>query len=156
WLVWRALPETRPAHHESGPQRRPGLVRGFLAPYRDRPFALFVLLSLLLMLVFMQHFTALALDMAAHGIPRATLGAVLALNGAVIVLVPPFAGPLLARVDRSYAIAAGAALMGLGFGLNALARGAPLFALGVAVWSLGEIAVLPTANAVVADVALPE
>src|SRR5439155_254425 len=113
---------------------------GFMAPYRDRPFALFVLLSLLVLLVFMQHFTPLPLDMAAHGIPRATLGVVLALNGVLIVLVQPFAGPLLSLINRSYAIAAGAAL----------------FALGVVVWSLGEIAVLPIANAVVADVALPE
>jgi len=157
FLVWRAVPETRPAHNDAGPHPRPaGLVRGFMAPYRDRPFALFVLLSLLVLLVFMQHFTPLPLDMAAHGIPRATLGVVLALNGVLIVLVQPFAGPLLSRINRSYAIAAGAALVGLGFGVNALARGAPLFALGVVVWSLGEIAVLPIANAVVADVALPE
>src|SRR5262249_59012282 len=37
-----------------------------------------------------------------------------------------------------------------------LARTAPLFALGVIVWTLGEIAVLPVGNSVVADVALSE
>lgn len=157
WLVWRAVPETRPGHADGTPRpRSPGIVRGFLAPYRDRPFALFVLLSLLVLLVFMQHFTSLPLDMAAHGMPRAVLGMVLGLNGALIVLVQPFASPFLSRHNRSYTLAAGAALVGLGFGLNALATGAPLFALGVIVWTVGEMAVLPIANAVVADVALPE
>jgi MFS family permease len=157
YLVWRAVPETRPGHHDAAKRPRPpGLVRGFLAPYRDGPFALFVLLSFALLLVFMQHFTTLPLDMAAHHMSRAALGAVLALNGILIVLVQPFAAPRLTRLNRSHAIAGGAALFGVGFGLNALARGAPLFALGVTVWTLGEMAVLPIANAVVADVALPE
>jgi MFS family permease len=157
FIVWLAVHETRPEHAGGGSRPRPqGFVGGFLAPYRDRPFALFVLLSALVLLVFMQHFAALPLDMAAHGMSRAALGAVLALNGILIVFVQPFVSPFLARLNRSHAIAGGAALVGLGFGLNALANGVPLFTLGVIIWSLGEIAVLPIANAIVADVALPE
>ena len=155
FIVWRAVPETRPAHVEGG-KPRAGLVGGFAAPYRDRPFALFVLLSFMLLLVFMQHFTTLPLDMAAHGVTRAQLGLILALNGILIVLVQPFVAARLARFNRSRTIAGGAALFGLGFGLNAFARSVPLYALGVIVWTLGEMAVLPIANAVVADVAIPE
>ena len=59
-IVWRALPETRPAPGTHGSALRPhGLVRGFLAPYRDRPFLVFIGLSALVLLVFMQHATAL-------------------------------------------------------------------------------------------------
>ena len=82
-----------------------------------------MLLSALVLLVFMQHFTALPLDMAAHGMPRAAIGAVLALNGILIVLVQPFVSPFLARFNRSHVIAGGAALVGLGFGVNAFANG---------------------------------
>ena len=157
FIVWRAVPETRPEHPDGGPRpRSAGLASGFVAPYRDRPFALFVVLSALVLLVFMQHFTALPLDMAAHHMSRAAIGVVLALNGILIVFAQPFVSPFLARFNRSYVIAGGAALVGLGFGVNAIANGAPLFTLGVIVWSLGEIAVLPIANAIVADVALPE
>jgi MFS family permease len=154
-IVWRAVPETRPAHPE-GARPRAGLVGGFAAPYRDRPFLAFVLLSFLVLLIFMQHFTALPIDMVAHGLPRATLGFVLALNGILIVIVQPFLAPVLARFHRSRVLACGAALVGLGFGLNALARGAAIYALGVIVWTVGEMAVLPIANSVVADIALPE
>src|SRR5439155_9526482 len=77
------------------------------------------------------------------------------LNGIVIVLVQPVLAPILGRLDRSRVLAAGALLVGLGFGLNVVASGPLLFALGVTVWTVGEVFVLPTSNAVVADVALP-
>jgi MFS family permease len=71
----------------------------------------------------------------------------------VIVLVQPFMGPFLTRLDRSRTLATGAFVIGLGFGLNALARTAPVYALGVVIWTLGEIAVIPVASTVVADLA---
>jgi MFS family permease len=159
-IVWRWVPETRPAHaapastgRATSPWR--GFVSGFLAPYRDRPFAAFVLLSVLVLLIFMQHVAALPIEMSARGVSRAWLGFVLGLNGIVIVLVQPVLAPILGRLDRSRVLAAGALLVGLGFGLNVVASGPLLFALGVTVWTVGEVFVLPTSNAVVADVALP-
>jgi MFS family permease len=157
FIVWRALPETRPAPGTHGSALHPhGLVRGFLAPYRDRAFLAFIVLSALVLLVFMQHATALPLDMVAHGVPRASLGLVMAVNGILIVLVQPFLAPRLAVRNRSRVLAAGCTLVAAGFGLNVFAHGAPAFALNTALWTLGEICVLPIANAVVADIALPE
>jgi MFS family permease len=93
--------------------------------------------------------------MAAHGIGTATFGVILALNGVLIVLLQPFLAPLLTRRNRSRTIAASCVLVGLGFGANALARTAPFYALGVIVWTVGEIGSLPVANALVADIAPP-
>lgn len=156
FVVWRLVPETRPAvasHAEHAPAR--GLLQGFLAPYRDGPFLAFVLLSVLVLLVFMQHIAAVPLEMSSRSVSPAWLGFLLALNGIVIVLVQPFLAPRLGRFDRSGVLAVGAVLVGAGFFLNALASGPALFALSVIVWTVGEILVLPTGNAVVADVALP-
>jgi len=153
-LVARLVPETRPAPVPHPPDHRPrGLVREFLAPYRDGPFGAFVLLCVLIMLVFMQHITAFPITMSAQGVSRAWLGMVLGINGITIVLLQPFLAPVLQRLNRSRVLAAGAALVGLGFGMNAVAHSAGVFALGVFVWTMGEIAVLPIGNAVVADVA---
>jgi MFS family permease len=154
-IVLRLVPETRPAHAAASHAPRKNFVDGFLAPYRDGPFAVFVLLSVLSLLVFMQHIAALPIEMAGRGVSRAWLGFVLGLNGIVIVLVQPFLAPVLGRFNRSRVLSLGAAFMGLGFGLNAIAKGPALFAVGVVVWTVGEIFLLPTANAVVADVALP-
>jgi MFS family permease len=158
-IVLRAVPETRPAHphphHEGAGKGRPGFAAGFLAPYRDRPFAVFVGLSVIALMVFMQHIAALPIEMTRRGVPNTWLGFVLGLNGMVIVLVQPFLAPVLGRYNRSRVLSAGACLLGLGFGLNVVAAGPALFGLGVVVWTAGEICLLPTANAVVADVALP-
>jgi len=163
-IVLRAVPETRPAHAHAAsagpgaaphPPQHPGFAAGFLAPYRDRPFAAFVLLSVLALLVFMQHVAALPIEMTRHGVSRGWLGLVLGLNGIVIVLVQPFLAPVLGRRNRSHVLTLGACLLGLGFGLNVVAFGPALFGLGVVVWTVGEICLLPTANAVVADIALP-
>jgi MFS family permease len=155
-IGWWFVPETRPhAPATAGEPPVRGFVRGFLAPYRDRPFLAFVVLSVLILLIFMQHIAAFPVEMAARGLPTAWLGFVLALNGIVIVLVQPFLAPWLTRFDHSRTLAAGAVLVGLGFGINAFAAGPLGFSLGVVVWTLGEILVLPIGNALVADVALP-
>ena len=72
------------------------------------------------------------------------------------VILTPMLGPFLTRFSRSKTLACGAVLVGLGFGLNAIARTAPLYVLGVIIWTIGEIGVLPVANSVVADLAPPE
>jgi MFS family permease len=153
FLVWRYVPETRPVHaeHEHGP--RPGLVHGFLAPYRDAPFAGFIALSLLVLLLFMQHVAALPIGMSETISSKALLGFLLALNGIVIVLLQPILAPIITRWNRSRTLALGAALVGLGFGVNAFAHDAWQLAFGIVVWTVGEIFVLPIGNAVVADVA---
>ena len=156
-LVWRLVPETRPALTEmesAHPDR--GMVQGFLAPYRDLPFAAFLALSVCTLMIFLQHTTTMAVDMGRHGISRAAFGSVIAINGILIVLVQPFVGQWLTRMNRSRVLAVGVALIGAGFGLNRIAHSVPQYALGVVVWTLGEICVLPVANAIVADVARPE
>lgn len=152
-LVARAVPETRvaTAHPADAPRR--SLVQDFLAPWRDGPFGVFVLLSILVLLVFMQNVAALPIDMSARGVSRAWLGAVLGINGVAIVLLQPLLAARLQRANRSRVIALGASLVGLGFGFGAIAHGPALFGLGVLVWTVGEIFVLPISNAVVADVA---
>lgn len=153
-IIWLGVPETLSAHAPS--QTDPPSLRGWagvLAPYRDPTFAAFLVLTFALWLVFNQSSTAFPVDMAAHGIPKATFGFILGLNGLLIVLLQPFVGPPLQRRDLSRTLAMGVLLVGLGFGLNAIVRVAPLYALGVTVWTVGEIFVLPVASSVVADLA---
>jgi MFS family permease len=153
-LIWRGVPETRPARAPVAHGERPASAwSGFIAPYRDPTFVAFLVLHLVVWLVFMQNNTAMALDMTAHGVSKAAFGLVLGLNGLVIVLIQPLLGPFLTRHDRSRTLATGALLVGLGFGMNAIASSAPVYALGVLVWTIGEICVLPVASTVVADLA---
>jgi MFS family permease len=156
-IIWFGVPETRPARAQPVAGQVPmSQWSGFFAPYRDVPFLLFLALSFLFAVILMQIATTFPLDMAANGVSKATFGVILAMNGVLIVLLQPFLGPILTRHNRSRTIAAGVSCAGIGFGLNAIARTAPMYTLSVAIWTVGEIAVLPVANALVADLAPPD
>lgn len=153
-LIWTSTRETKP--QAPGGQVQPlGLLGEVIAPYRDLAFVGFLALSTVSAALFLQEATALPVDIAAHGIAPDTLGWILAVNGGLIVFVQPLLGPVITRGDRSRVLAAGVALIGLGFGLTSVAHEPWEFAATVAIWTLGEILVLPTAVAVVADIALP-
>jgi MFS family permease len=153
-LIWMGVPETRPAFvPRAAHEPRAHVLSEFFAPYRDPTFLAFLGLSFCFALIFMQNATTFAVDMVAHGVSKAVYGRVLALNGILIVLVQPVLGPILTRHNSSRILAAGAALVGLGFGLNALATTVMGYVASVLTWTMGEMGVLPVANALVADIA---
>ncbi len=150
-LVWRRVPETRPAHLPVEPVLR--TIAGVAAPLRDGVFASFLGLNFLLVLVFFQFGLALPVEMRSHGISPAGYGALLTLNGVIIVFLQPLSARRLARFDRSRVMAVAAILVGTGFGLNAFCRTVPAYAGAIVVWTLGEIANQPAAASLVADLA---
>jgi MFS family permease len=155
-LIGAGVPETRPATASRRPAEPAASPPAeLLAPFHDTLFVLLLVLTFLFGLVFMQNATTLAVDMTMHGCSRAVYGRVLALNGLIIVVLQPFLGPILSRRNRSRTLAAGAALVAVGFGLNAIAHTVPFYVLGVAIWTVGEMAVLPVASALVADLSPP-
>lgn len=144
-IVWRAVPESRPA-----PSRAAG---GALTPFVDRRFAPLLALNFVLVLVFFQHLTSLPVDMRAKGLGSEQFGVAVATNGVLIVLLQPFVTRWVARVRRSTLLASGAALTGLGFGLTGLAGSLGAYMTTVAVWTLGEIVLAPVNASIVADMA---
>jgi MFS family permease len=102
-------------------------------------------------LVFWQFQVAMPVDMARHGLGPAEFGRVLAVNGVMIAVLQPFLAPWAGRFRRARVLAAGSLLVGLGYGAYALCTMVWQYALATAVWSLGEILLLPVASAVVAD-----
>lgn len=91
--------------------------------------------------------------MQAHGLTAAQYGLAIAVNGALIVLLGLPASHASSRWPRFGAIAISAVLVGVGFGMNAMATTLPLYALAVAVWTLGEIAFSTVAPSLIADLA---
>jgi MFS family permease len=152
-IVWSQVPETRP----------PGLrahspLAGLAEVAADGTYLVFLGLFLAALVVFLQFQLAAPLDMAAHGLGPATFSMLMALNGLGVVLLQPLLGPGLRRHDPNRLLALSALLFGAGFGVNALADVAPLpvYLLGMALWTAGEVAGFPIAAALVADLAPPE
>jgi MFS family permease len=146
--VLMGVPETKPTALASGESKS-----GAGAPYLDRPFMAFVGVNFLVILVFTQGYAALPLDMAAHGVDAATFGWLVGINGVLIVLFQPIASHRLANARHDRTLAAAALLIGAGMGMNAIAASPLWYAIGVMLWSAGEIVMAPVAPAVAAEIA---
>jgi MFS family permease len=149
-LIALRVPETRPAglvHHPA--------LEGLARVFEDGPFTTFLFLNLAALVVFTQFQVAAPLDMAAHGLGPSTFSFLMALNGAGVVLLQPVLAPRLGRFGGAELLALSALLFGLGFGLNAVAETVPIYALGVALWTVGEVIGFPVASALVSDLAPP-
>ncbi|GLW70012.1 MFS transporter [Kitasatospora phosalacinea] len=150
-VVFVKVPETQPeAAPAAAAGREPRVGLGTV--FRDGPFMAVVAVNLLLALVVQQGSTTLPVDMGAHGLSAARFGLVISLNGVLIVLLQLPLTRLMEQRDRTALLVAGALLTGWGFGLTALAgSSAALYALTVAIWTVGEIVTAPTMMALVAE-----
>ncbi|HET6411099.1 MAG TPA: MFS transporter [Anaeromyxobacter sp.] len=147
-LVALRVPETRPRASSHDP-----VPHGLRHALRDRPFVTFLGLHLVALIVFAQWELMLGVDVTAHGVGRGGYAFLLWLNCAGAIVFQPLIGPRLRARDPSGALAASALLLGLGYGLNAFASSLPLYALGVLLWTLGEVLGLPVASALAANLA---
>jgi MFS family permease len=150
-IVLLGVPETRP--RAATPATRAARRWPFSAVFRDRPFMSFVLIQTLMLLAFAQVLLTLPLDMRAHGLGTAQIGWLLGLNGVLIVVLQPIALRHLRRFDHVQWLSAGAALVGLGLGATMFAGPALVYALSVAVWTMGEIGFSTAAPTLVAELA---
>ncbi len=146
-IAWK-VPETRPAVHGHESE-----LRGLLRVARDGPYLSFLMLHMSSLVIFTQFQLALPLDMAAHGVGSQGFSWLMAFNCIGVVLLQPWLAPLLARVDAARLLAASTLLFGLGYGVNLFAHTLPLYLLGAAFWTVGEVVGFPAASALVADLA---
>jgi MFS family permease len=147
-LVWRAVPETRVRRAD----REPG---GFADVLRDRVAVASVLIVFGYAFVYLQAYSTLPLAMGHAGLPPQAYGLAMAVNGIGIVIIQPLTVSWLQRHDASRVLAAGMGVVGLGFGLTALAGSTLAFAAAVLVWTVGEVLFAAVSMAIVADLAPP-
>lgn len=134
-IVWRHVPETRPATVKA--------TRRALLPVllRDPLMLAMAAIHVVYFTTFLQAFSTLPLVMASDGHSPATFGAVLALNGIVIVVVQPVAVRVLDGRDTASVLAASMLLVGIGGGLGAVVHSGGGYAGSILVWTLGQIGV---------------
>ena len=144
-LVWRAVPETRPPR-EAG---------RFADVLRDRIVVAYAVVVTLYTAVALQGMTTLPLAMRRDGLGPESFGLAIALNGVVVITVQPLLSAWLARHDHISVVAAGFALVGVGYGLTAAATALWAYAATVVVWTLGEVVAAAAILAVIADLAPP-
>ena len=148
-VVLLRLPETRPPHveHEHAPRASLGVV------LRDRAFMTFWFITFGVALVFFQSQTSLSGWMLWQGHEEAVFGALLAVNGVMIVLVQPAITEAVRTVDRARVLAFAGLVTGAGFALHGTSALIAVHVAAILIWTLGEILLTPTGAAVVADMA---
>jgi MFS family permease len=156
-VVLVRIPETRPVDGSHGAKAGGGFADwiGLSAVLGDRIFVAFLVLVIGFALAFWQFQVALPITMTYAGLAPSAFGAVLAVNTLVIALVQPWSSKPLSRFSHAQALALASTLVGVGLGAYAFCRTALQFAFATAVWSLGEIAFMPVAAAVTAELAPP-
>ncbi|RCG28385.1 MFS transporter [Sphaerisporangium album] len=145
FLVWRAVPETRPERgHDTG---------GFREALKDRLMVVYVVITLLYAFVYLQAYSTLPLAVTGQGLSTAAYGLAISVNGILIVIVQPLVGPWLNRHDPGVTLAVGMAVAGAGFALMAFVSTTAGYASAVVVWTLGEVITAGMGGAVVAALA---
>lgn len=147
-VIWAMVPESRPVLDETAP-RRPLLG----VALRDTVFLLMILIQIGYATIYMQGYSTLPLAMSGDGLSSRTYGLVIALNGVVIVLIQPFLGKWMVKLDRTKLLATSMLVVGLGFGLGAVVHSWWGYGLSVVVWTIGEIGFAAVIGAVFADLA---
>jgi MFS family permease len=145
-----ALPQGRRTSRDEEGER--GGYRSVLA---DRPFLIFLMASVLISFVYFQGQGAtLPLHVVeVTGLTPAAFGLLLSMNGVLVVLLElPISSLTMRRPPRNM-LAIGFLLVGVGFGLTALADTFALLAVTVVIWTLGEMVAAPVGYAYVADIA---
>lgn len=127
-------------------------VEASVAPLRDLPFLLFMLVIFAVSVSFFQVFTVLPLHLRdVYGLVESGIGGILALNACIIVV---FEMILLRRLERTepMKIAMVGGLL-IGGGLAILPLGPPLSVaiLATVVWTIGEMLILPIATVIVSN-----
>jgi MFS family permease len=145
-LVYLRVPESRPEVVVAEGER-PGSMADVL---RDRVFMVVVGLTFLFALVFMQHLSALPVQMGDDGLSASQYGTVIALNGLLIVFVTVPLTRWLQAYDSARVLAVSSTFVGLGFGATAWASSVPAYAATVAIWTVGEVIGAATGPTVVA------
>jgi MFS family permease len=114
---------------------------------RDGRFLLFLAGMFITAVAEVQYQSTLPLEVQQRGYPTALYGAVVALNGALVILVELPLTTLIQRFSMRTTVAAGCLLLGVGLGLFGLPFGPWIFILGAVVWTLGEIISAPSIGA---------
>jgi MFS family permease len=145
------IAETKP---EVAKEERTAHGAGYGPLLRDTPFLIFCLVSIAVVVVYAQMNSAWPVYMKEnYGITERQYGLMMSLNAAMVVLFQFPITSFTERHARTTMLALAAVLYGLGFGLVGFVSTALLFALAIAIWTVGEMVHVPVSQAYVADVA---
>ena len=151
-IICTMLPETKPEILQEDHNARSRM--SYAPVFRDLPFLAVCAVSIVATVVYVQMNTTFPVYVKEQfGIPEGQYGLLIALNALMVVTMQFPITRWTTRFRRTSIMALSAALYAVGFGALALARTPLQFAGCVAIWTLGEMTMIPVVSALVADMA---
>jgi MFS family permease len=120
---------------------------------QDKEFQRALLASFAISLVFFQMATTFGMHVTQLGFSPGIYGAIISLNGALVVCCELPLTTITRRFPARKTIAAGYLLIGIGFALNAFARTVPELVGCMVLFTIGEMIAMPVTSAYIADLA---
>jgi MFS family permease len=154
-VVYVALPETKPEPSESKPEQSLWQTfRGYGDVLRDSLYIAFLVVSVLGVIVYIQMNSTLSVYLRdVHGVPPQGYGYILSLNAAMVVLFQFWITRRVSKYAPMLMMALGTVFIGAGFAMYGFVAGFALFMLAMVVITIGEMIVVPIAQAVAAQFA---
>lgn len=145
-LLWK-----KPEHELRRTENAPRDGSGGQSPWRDGPFLLLMLVTIVWSTVFIQVLTTLPLYMRdVYGLAENRIGTLFAVNTILIVTLEMVLMEKIRKFPLTRMINLSFLLLGAGLGLMPFGRGAAYASFTVAVWTFGEMLSMPLLSAVIA------
>ncbi len=154
-IVIVALPETKPA---SKPDEKPETLKqtfaGYAHVFKDLQFLLFIAITVLMTLVYMNMNTTLGVFLRDYrGIKEVSYGTILSINAIIVVVLQFWVTRKLEKYKPMIMMAIGTLLYAVGFAMYGFVNGFALFAAAMVVITIGEMVVSPFQQSIVAGFA---
>lgn len=154
-IVLLALPETKPAAHpDAQPETMKQTFAGYGRVFRDTPFVLFIGVTIMMTLVYMNMNTTLGVFLRDYkGIPEIGFGSLLSINATIVVAFQFWLTRKLEKFKPLLMMAAGTFLYAIGFAMYGFVSGMTLLITAMVIITIGEMVVAPFQQSLVANFA---
>ena len=154
-IVILALTETKPqAHAHAKPETMKQTFAGYGRVFRDTPFVLFIGVTVMMTLVYMNMNTTLGVFLRDYkGLPEIGYGTLLSINAILVVAFQFWLTRRLEKFKPMLMMAAGTFLYAIGFAMYGFVSGMALFITAMIVITIGEMVVAPFQQSLVASFA---
>ena len=154
-VFYKLVPETKPASKEEDAQESLlATMTGYRAVFADRAFLLFVLVSILMLIPYLQIYSTLAVYLRdVHDVPARGYGFLMSLNAGLVVIFQFWITRRLRGIAPLLLLAGGTVLYMIGLTMYGFVDEYALFAVAMAIITFGEMIVLPEGQTLAANFA---
>lgn len=156
-IVLKMLPESKPSIALESTEREQGNGGGYMRILKDKNYIFLLICLMLMFAVMMQMLSTLSVYMRdVHSFPNKYYGYILSLNATMVVLMQFWVSKKMEKLPPLVAISIGAVFATIGYTMFGLFNSIWMFALAMAILTIGEMIIDPLSQALAAKFAPAE